>query len=767
MSDSSSDELDLPGSRPNIALPKRRTVNLSSSSSSDDIGETVSKGPAVNEPRRKVPLPSMPAKAQPKSAHAPSAAPQARAVVAAVATSSASSSRSSSGVAFEEEEEHAAAAPAEAEPTPDVAVASTPPASADGAPPATRDAPKVEAASPDPRRAPCDSREGVALADASPAETASPSVRSPAAVTARPTALPRAPEAETAAATPTPAVQPAENVATTNASARPVTRTPSHQPHQDNILERAEERLQRRASRPASRASTPTRGASRARSQVDVPSVEETSALEASRDRLLRENVRLMDEVKFLLAEREKSNGAAARGAAAEQALGIAEKELTLLRRKYEDSQRDAARQRALLEQRLKHASDLTAQLQDELDTSRTAVTRMEAMLADKERALSAETAVSASLRADLRDVSHEMNNLRSDAAREREEDSSRIEQLSAMLADAKKQRLVLLDLNDKCVRDKEHADAERRSAEDRLQSAVSAHSAALRRVEQELASALNRETALKTEKERNGSAATRATEELQRQLEQYRRRLDEIESTKESQVVKAQEEHEKAMAETAAENSALRQEVVKLSSVVEATQVENRELIHRLENADTELQRLKQSAASNTSLQAVADEQTRRIATLEAAAEESRQELDALRGRLKKETEQRVQAQEDSVRTEARYATLRAAMDKLLASDDQLADENEQLIQKVTALEIEIEDLTYRLQEAETRSQLMSELQAENSRLQVQVTRSHADRVEMSREIDRMRADARIPWNSSVADSTPVRLPGHDLSTI
>lgn len=82
--------------------------------------------------------------------------------------------------------------------------------------------------------------------------------------------------------------------------------------------------------------------------------------------------------------------------------------------------------------------------------------------------------------------------------------------------------------------------------------------------------------------------------------------------------------------------------------------------------------------------------------------------------------------------------------MDRLLASDDQLSRENDELHQQVLHLSSELEDTRIAMKNVEAQATLIRELQLESNRLEAQLSRVTAERNDLARDADRSRLETR-----------------------
>jgi chromosome segregation ATPase len=549
---------------------------------------------------------------------------------------------------------------------------------------------------------------------------------------------------------------------------RPLPRsTPRHEDDLEDdlvhkVLQRVENR-ETRTSRNASRAATPVRQQSETRANTSSHTENtQVALLEASRDRLVRENVRLNDELAWLSREYEKSRQATDRALLLERDNAKLDSELNVLKRKHDELLREHSRYKSSSEAKTKALQDHATQLEEEVRTSRSTVAHFEAQLHDKERALSSEVAQNAALKADLRDLSHDLKLARDDAMRQRDEDHARIEQVSGMLADAKKQRVVLLDLNDKCSRDKETADAERRRAEDALRITQAQLQAERERCEKEVQHLMSRlDTTHHQTSAREAELARRITE-LETHLRDREARLTTAEDRtrdrdtavhmaveSERQKLHGQLEHEQRRSNDA--EARLRECHEELQG-----------LRRQLNDANTKLATLESRREDETSSTAELARLRPRVSDLETHLKDANGEIGALCRRLDEETALRIEAEEHALRAKARFSSLRDAMDKLLASDDQLSQENESLHRKVAELDSAVDRLTVENRNALAHSSLLRELQVENERLQLQASRAHSERADLARELERLQSELRSSWrtDASIVSRTPSSVP-------
>jgi colicin import membrane protein len=497
--------------------------------------------------------------------------------------------------------------------------------------------------------------------------------------------------------------------------------------------------------------------------------------LEAARDRLARENVRLNDELTLLARNHEKGRAALDRLSALEDSTVRLEADLSVSRRKQEDQSREFTRLRSQLESQLASAHSHLRQVEDELSTTRTTLGRFEAQLHEKERALSAEASVASSLRADLRDAAHDLKVAREDALRQKEEDATRIAQVSSLLADAKKQRLVLLDLNEKCLREKESADADKRRVEDTLIHTQHCTAAEIKLLETEV----NRLTA-QIEQSKAGNHEKEV--ELAQRVQALESDLRQRDAQLQVQERELTSRHSAVDAAIAATRSAIQEQLSKEVYRREVAESQVTELSARVDDLHHQLnvvsERLRSvgSVAKREAEQTSAEELLRlrqRLAAGERALQDALDENAALKARIDVEASARIESDEAATKAKCRFANLKDAMDRLLASDDQLAEENETLHRKVVDLESALDRAAAEHRGALTQAALFQELEIENQRLQAQASRIHAERNDLSREIDRLqqqlkqsrRADgAPQPQNSPAAHVSIARSSRNDF---
>jgi len=146
--------------------------------------------------------------------------------------------------------------------------------------------------------------------------------------------------------------------------------------------------------------------------------------------------------------------------------------------------------------------------------------------------------------------------------------------------------------------------------------------------------------------------------------------------------------------------------------------------------------------------LHAARDElrQLREELRLRTTAQSARleEELRAVQSRCDEAVRGRVAAEEVAFKAKSRAESLRSTMEQLLASDDSLAEENEELQRRITELQASFDRVSGELRQAQASAALVDELQVENERLSTRERRLASERAELARCVERLQKDTR-----------------------
>lgn len=246
----------------------------------------------------------------------------------------------------------------------------------------------------------------------------------------------------------------------------------------DDVLARAQQRL--REKRDGSRLQSPTvaRAASFNRAPSPLgprPDAGVQLPDDTRESRLRSENKRLVDEVEFLAKENKRLKGMVS---GTGSSVGVTAVEVSKLQlqlevatRQARESEADSNRERRRLEQLLQESEDHRRALQGEVDSFGATLQQYQLLVKEKESQMSHDQAALTKLRSEVAELGSEVRRLRDDGQRKEVDATAKLDRVSSMLDDAKRQRGHLMELNDQLSKDKDLAVVERRRIYDELRT--------------------------------------------------------------------------------------------------------------------------------------------------------------------------------------------------------------------------------------------------------------------------------------------------------
>jgi len=565
-----------------------------------------------------------------------------------------------------------------------------------------------------------------------------------------------------------PIIPPRQPSSSLNAAAYDTSVPLQHDPLED-LLARAQQRLREKerleAIAPEAAVTSQSfqthaiRGSSPARASVEAArrSVGEVlatnSAPETSKEgRLQRENQRLCEELAFLTKENQKlrtNDSSLIAGEVTKLQLQV-----EMIRQQLRDRDIELHRTKTHLESQLEDSKEHVRELTEEIKSYSATAAQYESLCRDKDQQIATEQQTVSALRSELSERIQQMQRVKDDTVRQREDDAQRVERTSALLEDAKRHRLQLTELNEKFSRDKEQAVADRRKLQDELRQLQNEMARERERHADEQSSMrreVDRQRGLVSEKERLLLAQLRdetaAKEHYQLQAQELQDSVTTLQAQLNSSLRSVHEQHRKELDE-ALRTSALLTEKLRLSERhISELKAEHEQTVQR-ERAVT-------SRDLNEKMQVVKDERdlhAEKCKQAEAALAEVIAERDHYRAELERLADASAQAQRAKDRTDMQCTKLSMTLQLLMEQDENLVKDNERLkvdleqaLQDVQHLRSEM-DTFYRLE------QQLQDLSTENDRLSEECGRLAKERNELVAENGKL-AEEMLKWRTEVRD--------------
>ena len=468
--------------------------------------------------------------------------------------------------------------------------------------------------------------------------------------------------------------------------------------------------------------------------------------------RLQKENNRLAQELAFLTKENQRLRGSDSLNAANE--VTKLQVHVELLKQQLREQELDTQRTKAYFDSQAEdnaaHVKDLT----EELKSVNATRSQFDSVVREKDTRLAELQAQLTKLQAQQQDRTSEVRRIEEEAKRQREDDRTRIERANALFEDVKRQRVQLQELNDKFLRDKELAVAERKRVADELKAVQSELQHERERKNSELGSLrdeVEKYRSLLQEKER--TFATQIAEE-RRAKEYFQHQMEEFEesATKEAQKAQAayrsqQEESRKQIDELSKLTHAYADQLKVLTAQLEEAKADINTRIQREKSANVKeltdrLTQMKEQRDASEDKRRVAEDQLKRAL---AERDHYRQEADTA-------SEISAQWQRAKDKAETQCTQLSVSLQQLMEQDEQLVHDNHNLRAEVEQAFADMAGMKVDLDQLYRVEQQLQDLSLENDRISEECTRVTAERNELIQENAKM-ADEMVKWRNEVRE--------------
>jgi chromosome segregation ATPase len=460
------------------------------------------------------------------------------------------------------------------------------------------------------------------------------------------------------------------------------------------------------------------------------------------RERLMKENQRLTEEVAFLQKDNQRMRQGMVEGHSSE-----AQRLRTLLEESEahrKESELGFARIRLQLEAQLKDSAEHEKALKEELRAYSVTLEQFESVCAEKDQQLNAERSTTHRLRQELKDKELEASRAISDALQQKEDFQIRLDRVSELLEDAKKQRTHLLELNDKFGRDKEAALTEKRRSAEELKTAQLELARQSERFADETAAGrreVERYKALLTEKER--VLGLRIADE-QRSREHYQKRHSEVEEqlssikTHHQEMVRTiQDEHRRQM-------DGAREEIAKANAKCRAAETEA-ELLQKRFDEKFDMER-RQLVEEMNGLYAQLEKENKQLkdqlGAAQFTAQQAQEDRDAANAGYQRLRLEKAALEEKASGLEKELNRVTQTLESLLSSDDRVQQEREDLKRELEQSKLQISRMKDDVAMCAALEDQLQELSTENERLSEECGRLAKDRSELWSENHRLESE-------------------------
>lgn len=463
----------------------------------------------------------------------------------------------------------------------------------------------------------------------------------------------------------------------------------------------------------------------------------------ASRERLIKENVRLTEEASVLAAALAKAKSQQTNvSSTSEVERARLSVEAERLREQLQESREEVSRLRHAIQVRARESEQHQEQLLGEIETLTVTTSQLESVLAEKEGQLAHERALVDRLKDDLRDKHLDVQRLRDEGARQREDDANRVDRVTSLLEDAKRQRAQLLELTDRLTREKDAIAMEKRQFEGAHRALQKDISEMKERSAQDLAT-------LTRDMERQRGAYSEKERHLQAQVQEERR-------AKETAMQRAAEREEQLTRDTNSRTTKDASLLANLRDEVARLQQANTEMTSELADSRAQLaaaledrQRAQVQAAENADAASRVASLTEELRSrdhqlrsdhddhmkLQQRALAQQRDIEALRDAV-------AASQIDKDRADQRAADVARRLEELLSSDDHVLSENTLLRQELDRVAVEDDALRRELGSAQLSLEQLNDLCAENERLNAECQRLAEERASLVRDNQRLQDD-------------------------
>ena len=483
--------------------------------------------------------------------------------------------------------------------------------------------------------------------------------------------------------------------------------------------------------------------------------------------RLHKENQRLSEELAYLVKENQRLKGNGENSLACTAESSKLQLQLELLRQQLKESEVEHQRTKFYLEEQLANSEQHVKELQDELQTYNVTTDQYEAMCREKDLQIAAEASNNSKLRNDFHENTLEVGRLREDMMRQKEDDQLRIERMTTLLDDAKKQRIHLSDLNEKFAKDKEQALIDRRRMHDELKNIQNEFSRDRERHADEISNMrrdIERFKSMLQDKDRIHN--TQVAEE-RRAKELYQGKMLELERD----LAAHQQQHDQSLRTSFEEN---RKQLDHLNNLLQQTQERLRQKEAEAGDIRTEGEAKLQREVGNISrewhdkgakLKAERDEARESARQHELLSDRVSKERDHHKSELDRTVEVNVHWQRAKDKAESQVINLSTTLSELMEADDQLVKESAALRLELEQAQLDVVDMRKDVENSYKLEQQVGDLLAENDRLSAECSRVSGERNELVTENGKL-AEEMLKWRGELRDmisssrTTPVARP-------
>lgn len=470
--------------------------------------------------------------------------------------------------------------------------------------------------------------------------------------------------------------------------------------------------------------------------------------------RLQRENARLTEELAFLTCANHKLRGVDGQTFPGSSEIPKLQLQIEVLRQQLRENELESQRSKTYTESQLDDARQHIKDLADELKSYSATASQYEVLCRDKDQQLQVENQSSAKLRAELGERIQEVARIRDDHARQREDNSIKLERTSVLLDDAKRQRVQLTELNDKFCRDKEGAVADRRKMQEDLRLLQA-------EVTREKDKQADETSNLRREIDRLRTAGAEKERLLMTQLrdeskakEHFHFKLLEVEESLTLQTTEyntltrsMQDAHRK-------ETDDLQRGLLALSDRCRASERSSDELKEELEQKLQRERALLNKEASEKSqlMKDQRDDALEKLRRLELEVDGLVKERDHYRAELERAGDIASQWQRAKDKAETQSTKLSASLSMLIAQDEQLVSDNERLRVDLEQAHSDVHSMRGDMESLYHIEQQLQDLSVENDRLSDECGRLARERNELITENGKL-AEEMLKWRSEVRE--------------